>query len=396
LVIDDNANNRMIMEHTLNNWGIEFYGVENGPSALNLIAKSKPFDVIIVDYHMPDMNGLMTISLIREELHLSPEIQPVILLHSSSDDVAIYEECRKLGVIFNLTKPVKSSELMQYLNRIPNQQTSSVTDPDQGLYSESVALINNSTPVILVAEDVIINMILITTLIKQMIPNVIVIEAKNGEEAFEMTISKKPDLIIMDIQMPVMSGIEATLAIRYHERGSDRRIPIIALTAGAIKGEEGRCLEAGMDDFLTKPLNRNMLYKILGKHLSSFNQQSGKLKKKERQNIDNLHFDPIMLMESIENNRMILEELIEIVPFQFAKDLTHLRRAIDEQDFAGIQIAAYSIKGSALNMWFTRMAELAKEIDSNSDNDHLTELEKIYEEMVLEWEQLKVLLKKMK
>jgi CheY-like chemotaxis protein len=224
--------------------------------------------VIIVDYHMPHFNGLETIKMIREELSLTPEKQPVILLHSSSDDIGIYEECKKLGVVYNLTKPVKSNELLHYLKRIHNQPSASTFAAENITVEQPVGLVNNISPVILVVEDVVINMILITTLIRQMVPNAIVYEARNGKEALDQTISKNPDLIIMDIQMPVMSGIEATLAIREIEKGKGSRVPIVALTAGAIKGEMERCFEAGMDDFLTKPLDQNKLLRILGKYLS--------------------------------------------------------------------------------------------------------------------------------
>jgi PAS domain S-box-containing protein len=268
LVIDDNYNNRMILEHTCKDWGVEFVGVESCLSAIPLIEKSEPFDVIIVDYHMPHFNGLETIKIIREELNLTPEKQPVILLHSSSDDIGIYEECKKLGVVYNLTKPVKSNELLHYLKRIHNQPSASTFAAENITIEQPVGLVNNISPVILVVEDVVINMILITTLIRQMVPNAIVYEARNGKEALDQTISKNPDLIIMDIQMPVMSGIEATLAIREIEKGKGSRVPIVALTAGAIKGEMERCFEAGMDDFLTKPLDQNKLLRILGKYLS--------------------------------------------------------------------------------------------------------------------------------
>jgi len=118
LVVDDNDNNRMILEHTLKNWGIEFTGCDNGFSSLQMIEKSKMFDVAIIDYHMPYLNGLDTIRMIRETLKIGPEKLPIILLHSSSDDIAIHEECKRLKVRFNLIKPVKSQELLHYIRNI--------------------------------------------------------------------------------------------------------------------------------------------------------------------------------------------------------------------------------------------------------------------------------------
>ena len=394
MVIDDNDNNRLILEHTCKNWGIEFVGVESGYSAIKLIEASKPFDVIIVDYQMPDLNGLDTIRRIREDLKLTPEMQPIILLHSSSDDIQIYEECKKMGVIFNLTKPVKSSELLHYLNSIHHQSDPVLWIENPAFESINFDLEQKSTPVILVAEDVVINMILVTTLIKKMIPNVIIYEAKNGREAFEMTILKKPNLIIMDIQMPEMSGIEATMAIRNYEIDKEWRTPIIALTAGAVKGEKERCLEAGMDGFLTKPLDHNRLHNILDKYLNYFSRETPTGIANEIETQGNIHFDRIMVLEGIGYSNTIFNELIEAVELQFGQDIDLLGKAIDQRNLPEIKRIAHSIKGASLNMWFNKMAELAIEFELYLDKDYIGELNDLFKELVSEWEVVKDLLKK--
>lgn len=117
LVIDDNPNNRTILEHMLAHWGIDFVGAEDVPEALKILEEAeKPFDVLIMDYHMPYVNGLEGIRMIREDLKLSPKEQPIILLHSSADDAELLEHCRKLGVRFRLIKPIQSEELFTYLS----------------------------------------------------------------------------------------------------------------------------------------------------------------------------------------------------------------------------------------------------------------------------------------
>ena len=271
LVIDDNDNNRLILEHTFNDWGIEFVGIDNGLSALKIIERSQPFDVIIVDYHMPYLNGLDTIRMIREQLILTAEKQPVILLHSSSDDVGIYDECKKLGVRFNLTKPVKSQELLHYLMSLNAQPTPEFKDREVISTGPIIGHANENTPVIIVAEDNILNMMLITTIIKQMISDVIIFESKTGRDALNMAMTESPSMILMDIQMPEMSGLEATEEIRKYEQGRGTHIPIVALTAGAVTGEREKCLKAGMDDFLTKPVDREALMNMLEKYLAKPN-----------------------------------------------------------------------------------------------------------------------------
>ena len=269
LVVDDNDNNRLILEHTFTNWGIEFSGIDNGLSAIKLISHSKPFDLVIMDYHMPFLNGIDTIKMIREKLQLSPQMLPIILLHSSSDDIEIYEECKKLGVRFNLTKPIKSQELLHYLKNIQNQnETLNTNIEPKDTTTVTIEKNSKSKPMILIAEDVKLNRILITTLIRQMVPDVEILEANNGQEALDLFIIGKPALIFMDIQMPEMDGIEATMEIRRLEKGLSR-IPIVALTAGSVKGEEEKCMKAGMDSFLTKPIVQKELIRVLEKYLTA-------------------------------------------------------------------------------------------------------------------------------
>ena len=395
LVVDDNDNNRMILEHTLISWGIEFVGIDNGLSALKLIEQSKSFDVIIVDYHMPFLNGIDTIKMIREQLKLTPEKRPVILLHSSSDDIEIYEECKRLGVRFNLTKPVKSQELLQYLKNIHTLPASVKKENANLLLTAAKDLATDFSPVILVAEDVFLNMVLVTTIIKQLIPNVILYEAKNGLEALEITTAKNPDLILMDVQMPEMSGIEATIKIRDYERGTAKRIPIIALTAGAVKGEKEKCLDAGMDNFLTKPINQVELRNLLENHLSIINSQSDITSQMISAVNVNLHFDKTMLMENIGSSQAILDELLEVVPIQFSSDFELLEKSISERNLPDIKKAAHSIKGASLNMCFMQLAELAKGIETAIDVNQTETLELIFKDLISEWEQVKLIINKL-
>ncbi len=365
LVIDDNFNNRMILEHTFRDWGIEYVGVESGESALALLQTSSDFDVIIVNYHMPFLNGLDTIRLIREQFKLSPQKQPVILLHSSSDDLEIYDECKKLGIRFNLTKPVKSQELFHYLKNIHAQVAPNSKEPDAIPYTVPAARISGKSPVILIAEDVPLNMLLVTTIIRQMIPNVTIIEANSGKEAFDMACAINPDLILMDVQMPEVSGIDGTMLIRKNELTTTGHVPIIALTAGVIKGEREKCLNAGMDDFLTKPIDKIALQKMLDKYLTDFYLRSTNAAEKSGDGAANLHFDVETLMNNIDQNREVLDELLEDIPIQFTADIARLRKAITGKDAADITKAAHSIKGAALNVNFNLLAGFSKEIEEN-------------------------------
>lgn len=270
LIIDDNENNRTILSHTLKQWNIESVQAENGFDALKLLEKNKNFDVIIVDYHMPVFNGTETIRMIQTKFELSSEKLPIILLHSSSDDSKIIEECKKLGVIHNITKPIKSSDLFHILSNIKTSEI--LKDQTNKSNSDKMKFISNEQTSdaisVLVAEDVSMNMILIKTILKNLIPKVEIIEAENGIETIELYKQHTPSLILMDIQMPEKDGYSASMEIRqYEEENHLKRSPIIALTAGVIKGERERCMEAGMDEYLSKPIDIKKLTENLKKWL---------------------------------------------------------------------------------------------------------------------------------
>jgi len=283
--------------------------------------------------------------------------------------------------------------LLQYLKNIHTQPVLTVKDRENASVISSAILTNDFSPVILVAEDVFLNMVLVTTIVKQMVPNVTILEAKNGIEAFETAIDKNPDLVLMDVQMPEMSGIEATVKIRNYENGKESHIPIIALTAGAIKGEKEKCLEAGMDDFLTKPIDQVSLRRILEKYLIDGNHQAEiQTVGVSSRNID-LHFDKNTFMENVGNSQSIFNELIEFVPEQFAADFAMLEKAVKEQNLADFKKAVHSIKGASLNMCFIQLAELAKEIELNIDETPVENFNLPFNDMASEWRQIQLILK---
>ena len=395
LVIDDNDNNRLILEHTFTNLGIGFTGIDNGYSALKILEKRELFDVIIVDYHMPYLNGLETIRIIREKLGLLPELQPIILLHSSSDDIKIYEECKELGVKYNLIKPIKSNELLYYLQNIHDGtilETKEVeTLPTTGIDEFS----GNLSPVILIAEDVLMNMMLAKTFIKQIIPGAIILEARNGKEAVEIAKKRLPDLIFMDVQMPEMGGIEATFHLREFEQQTGVRMPIVALTAGAIKEEKEKCLDAGMDSFLTKPIETKALQVILKQFLIGSDDKISEVQPEIVNNVNIVHFDLDQMMENINFNQDLFKELIEMTPEQFSNDISLLKKAVYNNDGEEIRKTAHAIKGVSLGMCFNHLAELATSIELDSEKKSLLKIETKFNELVAEWELLKAIIRKL-
>lgn len=260
LITDDNDNNRLILKEMLSLKNIQTVEAKNGIEALEFLSTGEHFDLILMDYHMPYMDGLETIKKIRESFEISLQEQPIILLYSSSDDERIVKACEELKVNRRLVKPIKMQDMYNTLATLYKK--------DNNLKAAAGTFITETTSDnlnVLIVEDNAINMLFAKTIIKRLIPNAHLIEAKNGFEGLKAFEAQTPDIVLMDIQMPVMNGYEATTKIRAAE--TNGRVPIIALTASNVKGEKERCIEAGMDDLIVKPFVEESIASALNKWL---------------------------------------------------------------------------------------------------------------------------------
>jgi signal transduction histidine kinase/DNA-binding response OmpR family regulator len=385
LFIDDNANNRSIMQHTFNYWKIEFTGVESGTDALMLLHSSYNYDLIIVDYHMPDMDGLETIKKIRQLLSKSIENQPIIMLHSSSDDLMLHEKAKELNVKYLLTKPVKKDELYYYLNSLSGVDNIDLM-PTQKLTTETdeLKVVNIAEITVLVAEDTQMNMLVIRNMLKSLLPKVKILEACNGVEAINEMKNHKPDLVLMDVQMPELGGLEATRQIRKLKNGIS--VPIIALTAGVSKEERELCFKSGMDDFLSKPIERNELQRITQKYLLN------EMKTTDSEVVyatDSVHFDRTSLLSKI-GNEEVLQSLFLMSKTEYPKYIQEIANAIESGDEKEIKRFAHKLKGSALNMEFVALGELAQLIEDKSED--IKEVQQLNKLLKQEWQVVSTLL----
>ncbi len=257
LVVDDNANNRLIVKEMLAICNIETIMATDGIDALFKLKDNIQYDAILMDYQMPDMDGLDTIRNIRKRSGLTAAEQPVILLSSSSDDEHIINSCRELGVNNRLTKPIKIQQLFDTLARINQVQEKHLVNGLQQMEQEQLG----ENMKLLIADDNAINLLLAVTVIGNLLPLARIVQAKNGLEALTLFRKETPDLVFMDIQMPVMNGYEAAAEIRKLINGNG--VPIVALTAGTVAGERERCIEAGMNDYISKPFATGSIIKVL-------------------------------------------------------------------------------------------------------------------------------------
>jgi len=345
LFIDDNANNRTIMEHAFKYWQIDYTGVESGFEALLLLQNGYTYDLIVVDYHMPEMDGLETIRNIRQILRKSNDNQPIIMLHSSSDDLILHEKAKELNVRYLLTKPVKQDELYYYLNSLyepdnidlmPMQKSTEEVDDMKDVKHNEIT--------VLVAEDTQMNMLVIRNMLKSLLPDVKIIEACNGIEAISAMKKSTPNIVLMDVQMPELDGLEATRQIRKLKNGLS--VPIIALTAGVSKEERELCFKSGMDDFLSKPIERIELKRITLKYLSH------EVKVTEAEvvlNAESVHFERNKLLSKI-GSEDVLQSLLIMSKTEYPKYILEISDAIKAGIQQDIKQKAHKLKGSALNM----------------------------------------------
>jgi PAS domain S-box-containing protein len=262
LIVDDNDNNRMILSRILSLKNIATVEAKNGLEALQLLSKGDKYDAAVIDYHMPFMDGLETIKKIRESLSSLPGDLPVILLYSSSDDGTLIKTCEELKINNRLTKPVKIQDIYTALS-----PRSGVTDNTESPDIPAKSEVRTGRISVLVAEDNAVNLLLARIIVQKIAPNAIFLEAQNGIEAIKHCEQQMPDFILMDVQMPEMNGYEATKKIRAMDHAG--RVPIIALTASNVKGEKEKCLAAGMDDFVVKPIVEESIAMMIDKWLVS-------------------------------------------------------------------------------------------------------------------------------
>jgi PAS domain S-box-containing protein len=263
LVVDDNATNRQILLKMLTNWHMDPTAVDGAASAITALAEAqglgRSFSVILLDAQMPEMDGFA----LAEHIKLGPgSATTTVMMLSSAGQRGDALRCRKIGVAAYLTKPFRQEELLEAiltaLGASPRRQ-----EPPALVTRHSLRQNRHHLRILLV-EDNAVNQVLAVRLLEKRGHTVAV--AGNGKEALLAVEKQSFDLVLMDVQLPEMDGIEATAAIRRREKTSGNHLAIVAMTAHAMVGDKERCLEAGMDDYISKPIRPDELTELLGRY----------------------------------------------------------------------------------------------------------------------------------
>lgn len=351
LVVDDNDNNRMILRQILLLKNIVVTEAKNGLEALILLEEGRRFDVIILDYNMPYMNGIETVKKIRESV-ISAVLQPVVLLYSSSNDETIIKACEEYRVNRRLVKPVKMQQIYNALSQlyIKEEQKVLVEEDEDKFGSFSV----------LVAEDNLINMMLIRTLIGKIAPLATMYEAVNGLDVVNKCRELLPDMVLMDIQMPEMNGYEATKSIRKELYYNG---PIVALTAGNVLGEREKCLSMGMNDFVVKPINEQTIVSLFEKWINNNDLDNSQLELNRADEKEQVHFDTVQFYSNFTQESLSVD-LIQLITSEMGAMMEELLHQHQSEDIVALKKTGHKLKGSSLACGFKRLGQLASKVEA--------------------------------
>ena len=284
LVVDDNDTNRTILEEMLNNWKMKPTMMSCGKDAIKELRRAekegKPYPLILIDCYMPEMDGFELANRIKANPNLA---KATIMMLTSGGIRGDANRCQQLGISAYLIKPIKQSDLLDAIMLALG--TSKVQKDNVPLITRHSLRESRRHLNILLAEDNIINQKVAVHILEKQGHNVMV--APDGKKALEAWKKHDFDLILMDIQMPSLDGLEATARIREQEKKNNTYIPIVAMTAHAMKGDRERCIEGGMDDYVSKPLKPEELIKALERVITK--KKVGTLEKVKGWNSEKIH-----------------------------------------------------------------------------------------------------------
>ena len=358
LLVDDNATNRLILREILENHELRTESAESAAQAMRMLrasqAAGRPFSLLLTDVNMPDVDGFTLVEQIRHDDQFKD--LPVIVL-TSGDRLGDRDRCQKLNVAAHLRKPIKQSELMQSI-----VVGLGVAKPENDQIVRTSAVPPVVRPLrILLAEDSYPNQVLATGLLRTR--GHIISVANHGEEAIKMLQEEGFDLVLMDVQMPVMDGLEATRSIRRMEAReklhSLNRKPllIVAMTAHAMKGDRELCLESGMDDYLSKPIRTHELDEILAKSFSA-------------DQVPDTATDSTNVIDWSEALSIVDgdTELLRVVAAAFLEEAgslqSRLATALSSGDVKSIQQLGHTLKGAVGAFGAHKCRSLAEQLES--------------------------------
>jgi len=381
LIVDDNRTIRLILVEMLTQWGMKPEAVEGAEAALVALRSAAghgcPFKLVVTDLHMPDVDGFGLVETMRSV----PEFSSIpILMLSSGATCGERERCHEAAIAAYLTKPVRPSEL---LDAVLNACATRAEPVKPSLPEELPAQEAPKQLRILLAEDNAVNRTLAIRLLEKQGHAVAV--AENGRQALDALARGNFDIVLMDLQMPEVDGFEAIHAIRKKEKGASGHLPIIALTAHAMKGDRERCLEAGADDYVTKPIRPQELFAALGRVTGSAGPAGTAAAPPFR---EDQVLDMDAALERMEGDRELLQEIARIFQTECPPMLAEIREAWNARDARLLERLAHTLKGSSGNIGGRLVSLAAAELEQQARSGILEPAGEQIERLAKETERL--------
>jgi len=387
LVVDDNATNRRILEAMLKHWQMRPTTVDDGEAALSLLKQAKdagkPFPLILLDAQMPEMDGFTVAERIKHDPGLAGA---TIMMLTSAGQRGDGSRCLELGIMAYLIKPIRQSELLEAIQMTLGQM--SRDRPRRALVTRHSLRENGLRLRILLAEDNAVNQAVAVRLLEKRGHTVTVVG--DGRQALEALEKGQFDLVLMDVQMPELDGFEAAAAIRAKEKKSGTHIPIVAMTAHAMKGDKDRCLEAGMDGYVSKPVRAVDLFEEIDKHVPGAAEASAKPPAAEAEAAPGELLNRAVLMERTEGDGGLLAEMVGFFLQDYPRLLAAMREAIAGGDPHALERAAHTLKGSVSNFAASTVAAVALRLEQMGRQGDLTGAEERCTVLEKELDHLKI------
>jgi two-component system, sensor histidine kinase and response regulator len=365
LIVDNSPTNHLILGEMLANWRMNATMASSGSEAMSALEKARnsgrPFSIVLLDARMPDIDGLQ----ILERIHGNPGMaSAVIMMLSIERQKSDAARCRELGVDQILNKPISQSELLDAILsvlglKVAGKQFVEMSSPAPA--NPSAHSLN-----ILLAEDNLVNQKLAIRLLEKAGHRVTL--ANTGREAFEASERQEApefDVVLMDIQMPEMDGMEATAAIRGRERKSGKHVPILAMTAHAMRGDREKCLASGMDGYISKPIHPAALFAEIDRCLT---RHEGSKEMVDQSGPSGEQVDRASLLERVEGDEELLVEMVNLFQQDAPNLLAAIRDSLQAGDMTVLERSAHSLKGAAGNLSAKAAAAAASQLEKDAKN----------------------------
>ncbi len=362
MIVDDNETNLRLLEDMLKIAGLKTISATNGFRALDILSGDEDVDLIIMDLHMPVMDGFETMDKINQLTGSWGKKIYKVILSSSSSSEEYKRKVDNLKIDLALVKPVQFESFLKALSKIKDSTIDTKKVKIEEESTEAVLKTDKQLKV-LVAEDNELNMVLVRSFFERMKGPFMVYEATNGKSALQKFKALQPDIVLTDIQMPEMNGYELARQVRKLEEGKDTII--IALTAGALEGDREKALNAGMDDYMSKPIKQDDFQKTLIRWTDKIT--SAEIVRTEIEDQANNKIDE--LNQLVNGDTDALRHLLAISEKMFIQGKTLLGEAIHNNEHQAIKAQAHKIKGSALALGFKELADVCLDMEMNATSN---------------------------